>query len=95
MKRKASAHHARGLVALGLLLPLAVEASAQNASRHEEQKRLANANVVTIAASSASSTYTRFAEDIQNVLAIPDGTGCACCRCSVAAADRTSTTSCS
>jgi TRAP-type uncharacterized transport system substrate-binding protein len=62
-----------GLVALGFL-PLAVEAwaQAQTPSRHEEQKRLANANVVTIAASSASSTYTRFAEDIQNVL---DDTG--------------------
>ena len=67
-----SAHHARGLVALGLLLPLTVGASAQNDPRHEDQKRQANANVVTMVASSASSTYTRFAEDIQNVL---DDTG--------------------
>lgn len=68
----ASAHHAYGLVALGLFLPLTFGASAQNSPRHEEQKRQANANVLTIVASSASSTYTRFAEDIQNVL---DDTG--------------------
>jgi uncharacterized protein len=67
-----SAHCARGLVALALLLPLASDAWAQSISSHEEQKRQANANVVTIVASSASSTYTRFAEDIQNVL---DDTG--------------------
>ena len=71
-KAFASAYHARGLVALALLLPFTSDASAQNSSRHEEQKRQANANVVTIVASSASSTYTRFAEDIQNVL---DDTG--------------------
>ena len=66
-----SAHHAYSLVALGLLLPLTFSASAQNAP-NEDQKRQANANVVTIVASAASSTYTRFAEDIQYVL---DDTG--------------------
>lgn len=66
-----SGHHAHGLVALGLFLPLTFGASAQNGPQ-EDQKRQANANAVTIVASSASSTYTRFAEDIQNVL---DDTG--------------------
>jgi uncharacterized protein len=69
-KAFASANH--GLLVLALFLQLASDASAQNTSRQEEQKRQANANVVTIVASSASSTYTRFAEDIQNVL---DDTG--------------------
>jgi TRAP-type uncharacterized transport system substrate-binding protein len=37
-------------------------------SKFEEAKRESNSNTVTIMASSASSSYTRFAEDIQNVL---------------------------
>jgi TRAP-type uncharacterized transport system substrate-binding protein len=37
-------------------------------SKFEEAKRQSNANTVTIIGSSASSTYTRFVEDIQNVL---------------------------
>jgi uncharacterized protein len=74
-KAFASAYRARGLVALALFLPLVFEASAQTPSRHEEEKRQANANVLTIIASSASSTYTRFAEDIQNVLDDPGRDG--------------------
>lgn len=44
-------------------------------SKFEEAKRWSNANTVTIIASSASSTYTRFVEDMQNVLddARPNG----------------------
>src|SRR5262245_27177901 len=68
MTHKAFASVNHGLVVLALFLPLASDASAQNTSRQEEQKRQANAIVVTIVASSASSTYTRLAEDLQNVL---------------------------
>jgi uncharacterized protein len=39
-----------------------------NSSKHRDETRQANSDTVTIIASSASSTYTRFAEDIQNVL---------------------------
>jgi uncharacterized protein len=38
------------------------------AAKHRDEKRQANTDTVTIIASSASSTFTRFAEDIQNVL---------------------------
>jgi TRAP-type uncharacterized transport system substrate-binding protein len=44
-------------------------------SKFEEAKRQSNANTVTIIASSASSTYTRFVEDIQNVLDDPRPNG--------------------
>jgi uncharacterized protein len=66
------------LASAGLLLagiPLATGALAQTKpalnekpTLYEEQKRLANASIVTIMSSSTSSTYTRFVEDIQNVL---------------------------
>jgi TRAP-type uncharacterized transport system substrate-binding protein len=45
------------------------------ASKYRDQKRQANTNTVTIIASSGSSTYTRFAEDIQNVLDVLDPNG--------------------
>ena len=38
------------------------------ASKQRDEKRQANTDTVTIIASSGASTYTRFAEDIQNVL---------------------------
>ncbi len=37
-------------------------------SKYQDEKELANASTVTIISSSISSTYTRFAQDIQNVL---------------------------
>lgn len=37
-------------------------------SKYQEEKEAANASTVTIISSSISSTYTRFAQDIQNVL---------------------------
>ncbi len=50
----------------------AVSAFAQNSerapSRFEEEKKNANVNTVSIVASSASSTYTRLVQDIQDVL---------------------------
>lgn len=60
----------RGLIALGLIVAASGGAVAEGrrATFHEEQKRLANANTVTIISSSTSSTYTRFIEDMQNVL---------------------------
>ena len=42
-------------------------------SRYEDEKKSANTNTVSIVASSASSTYTRLVQDIQNVL--DDNTG--------------------
>jgi TRAP-type uncharacterized transport system substrate-binding protein len=60
----------RGLVAMSLIAVAGTAAAAEGrrATFQEEQKRLANANTVTIISSSTSSTYTRFIEDMQNVL---------------------------
>jgi TRAP-type uncharacterized transport system substrate-binding protein len=62
----------RGHLAALLLLVLGTGAIAQTAGggtgRFEEEKRSANANTVAIVASSASSTYTRLVQDIQDVL---------------------------
>lgn len=44
-------------------------------SRYEEQKRESNGGVVTVMGSQASTPYTRFAEDIQNVLDEPEDNG--------------------
>jgi TRAP-type uncharacterized transport system substrate-binding protein len=68
-----------GFVVLPLMLVLASGQFARGVdrytSKYQDEKRQSNQNVVTIIASSASSTYTRFAEDIQNVLERidPDG----------------------
>jgi TRAP-type uncharacterized transport system substrate-binding protein len=58
---------------VALFLPmLGASALAQSvdhpSSPFEEEKRLANTNTVTIVASSASSTYTKLVQDIQDVL---------------------------
>lgn len=58
---------------VALLLPvLGASAFAQNADRpsnpFEDEKRSANNNTVSIVASSASSTYTKLVQDIQDVL---------------------------
>jgi uncharacterized protein len=44
-------------------------------ARYQEQKRGANENTVTIIGSQADTAYTRFAEDMQNVLDEPDAMG--------------------
>ncbi len=68
----ASARLLRGYIAALLLLVLDASAIAQTGgpvpSRFDEEKKTANANTVTIVASSASSTYTRLVQDIQDVL---------------------------
>jgi TRAP-type uncharacterized transport system substrate-binding protein len=57
------------LILLGLQLFGAVSiVSAQPATVYQDRKREANENVVTIIASGITSPYTRFAEDMQNVL---------------------------
>lgn len=58
------------LIALCVMTAMGASALAEGrrATFHEEQKRLANANTVSIISSSTSSTYTRFIEDMQNVL---------------------------
>lgn len=62
----------RAYLAALLLFVLGTSAVAQTGggagSRFEEEKKTANANTVTIVASSASSTYTRLVQDIQDVL---------------------------
>jgi TRAP-type uncharacterized transport system substrate-binding protein len=62
----------RAYFAAFLLLMLRATAFAQTPdhppSRFEEEKRSANTNTVTIVASSASSTYTKLVQDIQDVL---------------------------
>jgi len=61
----------RGYLAALLLLVTATSAVAQTAGgtgRFDEEKRSANGNTVAIVASSASSTYTRLVQDIQDVL---------------------------
>jgi uncharacterized protein len=62
----------RGYLAALLLVVLGGSAVAQTGggapSRFEEEKKTANASTVTIVASSASSTYTRLVQDIQDVL---------------------------
>jgi len=60
-------------LAIALLLAVGSSTAAQSventyALKHRDEKRQANTDTVTIIASSGSSTYTRFAEDIQNVL---------------------------
>jgi TRAP-type uncharacterized transport system substrate-binding protein len=62
----------REYLAVLLLLVLGGSAFAQTSdrtpSRFEEEKKNANVNTVSIVASSASSTYTRLVQDIQDVL---------------------------
>ena len=62
----------RGYFAALFLVFLGTSAFAQTAgggaSRFEEEKKSANVNTVAIVASSASSTYTRLVQDIQDVL---------------------------
>src|SRR5215475_13733055 len=72
-RRWISAKSMRDFLAVMLLAVLATGTIAQSventyALKHRDEKRQANNDTVTIIASSASSTYTRFAEDIQNVL---------------------------
>lgn len=58
-------------VSLFLALFVNFSAQAQNPtafSRYEEEKRDANANTVSIISSAAAAAYTRFSEDIMNVL---------------------------
>jgi uncharacterized protein len=56
-------------VMLGLLAGTATQGQdARNVPRYQDEKRQSNASAVTILASSAASTYTRYVEDIQNVL---------------------------
>jgi TRAP-type uncharacterized transport system substrate-binding protein len=56
------------LLAISGSSPLARGFENTYATKHRDEKRQANTDTVTIIASSGSSTYTRFAEDIQNVL---------------------------
>ncbi len=63
------------VMAVGIVLilsPYSADLSAKRAygqgSSYQNEKELANASTVTIMSSSVSSTYTRFAQDIQNVL---------------------------
>jgi TRAP-type uncharacterized transport system substrate-binding protein len=72
-RRWNSAKSIRDFLAVMLLAVLATGTIAQSventyAIKHRDEKRQANNDTITIIASSASSTYTRFAEDIQNVL---------------------------
>src|SRR3974390_2219789 len=65
------------IVAL-LAVPAAVVArNIENtyANKHRDERRVANTDTVSIIASSAASTYTRFAEDIQNVVDALDPNG--------------------
>ena len=70
----------RNIVAVALLAILASAAVARNientyATKHRDERRQANSDTVTIIASSAASTYTRFVEDIQNVVDAQDPNG--------------------
>jgi uncharacterized protein len=67
-------------VSMLLLTFVASSAPARNventySAKHRDEQRQANTNTVTIIASSATSTYTRFAEDIQNVFDALDPNG--------------------
>ena len=52
-----------------------VEAWAQTGSRYEEQRQNINKNTLTIMGSQASTSYTQFAQDMQNVLDDLEGNG--------------------
>jgi uncharacterized protein len=70
----------RNAIAVLLLAILASAAVARNVEnnytiKHRYGKRQPNSETVTIIASSAGSTYTRFAEDIQNVVDARDPNG--------------------
>jgi TRAP-type uncharacterized transport system substrate-binding protein len=58
----------RNTLTVLLLAILASAAVARTIERHREGRRQADSQTVTIIASSAASTYTRFVEDIQNVV---------------------------
>jgi uncharacterized protein len=62
---------------LAILGSAAVARTIENTytTKHRDGKRQANSNTVTIIASSAASTYTRFVEDIQNVIDALDPNG--------------------
>jgi uncharacterized protein len=69
---------ARNIIAVLLLAILASAAVARQNSyaiKHRDWRRQADPNTVTIIASSAASTYTRFVEDIQNVVDAQDPNG--------------------
>jgi uncharacterized protein len=65
------------ILLLAILGSAAVARTIENtyAIKHRDGKRQANSNTVTIVASSAASTYTRFVEDIQNVIDALDPNG--------------------
>lgn len=74
----------RNIIAVLLLAILASTAVARNIEnnytikntiKHRDERRQANSDTVTIIASSAASTYTRFVEDIQNVVDTKDPNG--------------------
>ncbi|MBO0759540.1 MAG: hypothetical protein J2P54_27190, partial [Bradyrhizobiaceae bacterium] len=74
----------RNIITVLLLAILASTAAARNVEntysiknslKHRDERRQANSDTVTIIASSAASTYTRFVEDIQNVVDALDPNG--------------------
>lgn len=82
-----------------ILFPYNADLSAKRAygqgSSYQNEKVLANASTVTIMSSSVSSTYTRFAQDIQNVLDDKSENGLRVLPILGSGGGRTSTTCCS